>query len=65
MDAFNENQPFDLPGPRVLAEQLLARAWDDDVADGERLLLEQGARMIEHLIVRLAVASERDEARRT
>lgn len=66
MDArHDDDQPFDLPQPRVLAGTLLSRAWDDDCPDRERLLLEQGARVIEHLLARLAVVSERDEARRT
>jgi hypothetical protein len=57
------DQPFDLPAPRVLAERCLSRAWDDDVADPERLLLEQAARVIEHLLARLAVATEHAEAK--
>jgi hypothetical protein len=64
MDATDDDQPFDLPAPRVLANTLLSRAWDDGCPDRERLLLEQAARVIEHLLVRLAIASERDEARR-
>lgn len=64
MDAtHDDDQPFDLPAPRVLAEQLLARAWDDDCPDRERLMLEQGARVIEHLLVRLAMAAEHAEAK--
>lgn len=65
MDATHDDQPFDLPAPRVLADTLMVRAWDDDTPDRERLLLEQAARVIEHLLVRLAMANERDEARRT
>lgn len=66
MDAtHDDDQPFDLPAPRVLAEQLLARAWDDDCPDRERLLLEQGARVIEHLLARLAIVTEHAEARTT
>ena len=65
MDATHDDQPFDLPAPRVLAEACMARAWDDDCGDGERLLLEQAARVIEHLLARLAVATEHAEARRT
>jgi len=64
MDANHDEPPFDLPAPRVLADTLMSRAWDDDVPDRERLLLEQAARMIEHLLVRLAMATERAEARR-
>ena len=43
---------------------LMGRAWDDDTPDRERLLLEQGARVIEHLLARLAIVTEREEARR-
>ena len=54
---------FPLSEPRELAESLMARAWDDDVADGERLLLEQAALVIQKLLVDLASLAERDEAR--
>jgi hypothetical protein len=64
MDATHDDHPFDLPAPRVLAGMLMGRAWDDDTPDRERLLLEQAARVIEHLLVRLAVATEHAEARR-
>lgn len=64
MAATHDDQPFDLPAPRVLAAALMARAWDDDVDDASRLLLEQAARVIEHLLARLAVATEQAEARR-
>jgi hypothetical protein len=65
MDATQDDPPFDLPAPRVLADTLLSRAWDDDAPDRERLLMEQAARVIEHLLARLAVATEHAEARRT
>jgi hypothetical protein len=64
MDASQDDQPFDLPAPRVLADTLLSRAWDDDTPDRERLLLEQAALTITHLLARLAVATEHAEARR-
>lgn len=51
--AHDDDQPFDLPAPRTLAEACLSRAWDDDVDDRDRLLLEQAARVIEHLLARL------------
>jgi len=63
MDATHDETPFDLPAPRVLADTLMARAWDDDTPDRERLLLEQAARVIEHLLARLAIATEHAEAR--
>ena len=64
MDANNDDPPFDLPSPRVLADTLMSRAWDDDTPDRERLLLEQGALTITHLLARLAVVTEHAEARR-
>ena len=65
MDANNDEPLFDLPPPRVLADTLMSRAWDDDTPDRERLLLEQGALTITHLLARLAVEREHAEARRT
>jgi hypothetical protein len=65
MDARQDEPPFDLPSPRLMADTLMARAWDDDTADCERLLLEQGALTITHLLTRLAVATEHAEARTT
>ena len=65
MDATHDEPPFDLPAPRVLADTLMSRAWDDDTPDRERLLLEQAALTITHLLARLAVVTEREEARRT
>lgn len=65
MDATHDDAPFDIPPPREMADTLMARAWDDDTPDRERLLLEQGARVIEHLLARLALATEHEEARRT
>lgn len=64
MDATQDDPPFDLPAPRVLADALLSRAWDDDVADRERLLLEQAALVITRLLVQLAALTEHSEARR-
>ncbi len=66
MDATHDDDPpFDLPAPRMLADTLMARAWDDDTPDGERLLLEQAALMITRLVARLAMAAEHAEARAT
>lgn len=64
MDATHDDAPFDLPPPRVMADTLMARAWDDDTADRERLLLEQSALTITHLIARLTLETEQAEARR-
>lgn len=64
MDA-NSELPLSVPPPRVLAELLMERAWDDCCPDRERLLLEQAAMAIQGLLVELAAVSERDEARRS
>ena len=64
MDANHDDAPFDLPAPRVLADALMSRAWDDDTPDRERLLLEQAALTITALLARLAMATEHAEARR-
>jgi hypothetical protein len=43
----------------TLTRQLLRRAWADDIDDGDRLLLEQAATMIDRLARRcLRVAQE-------
>jgi hypothetical protein len=65
MDATHDDPPFDLPAPRVLADACMARAWDDETPDRERLLLEQAALTITHLLARLAAATEYAEARAT
>lgn len=66
MDATHDDDlPFDLPAPRVLADTLMARAWDDDTPDGERLLLEQAALTITRLLARLAMVAEHAEAKAT
>ena len=65
MDATHDEPPFDLPAPRVLADTLMSRAWDDDTPDRERLLLEQAALTITALLARLAMATEHAEARTT
>jgi len=73
MDATNNNttddadKPYRLPAAVRLATYCEARAWDDEVDDESRLLLEQAADMIRGLMARcvsLAAATERSEARR-
>lgn len=64
MDASHDDAPFALPPPRVVAEAAMSRAWDDDTDDRSRLLLEQAALTITHLLARLALATEQGEARR-
>jgi hypothetical protein len=61
---WSDDGPVDLPAPRQLAERCMARAWADDTDDASRVLLELGARTITHLLARLAMATERAEARR-
>lgn len=68
MDATHDDAPFDLPPPRVLADTLMSRAWDDDTPDRERLLLEQAALTITHLCGRcvdLATVIEHGRPRRS
>ena len=52
MDATRDDLPSNIPAPRVLADTLMARAWDDDTDDDPRLLLEQAALTITHLLNR-------------
>jgi len=43
----------------TLTKRLLRRAWDENITDGDRLLLEQAATMIDRLARRcLRVAQE-------
>ena len=74
MDAFNNDanddadKPYTLPAAVTLASRCESRAWDDEVDDDSRLLLEQAADMIRGLMARcvsLAAASEKREARRS
>lgn len=61
-----DDDEIDLPAPAVLSDSLMARAWDEGICDTDRLLLEQGARVITRLMGRcvlLAQAAERREAR--
>jgi hypothetical protein len=73
MDAFTNDttddadKPYTLPAAVRLATYCEARAWDDEVDDASRLLLEQAADMIRGLMARcvsLAAAAEHREARR-
>jgi hypothetical protein len=62
------DKPYTLPGAVMLANRCESRAWDDDVDDASRLLLEQAADMIRGLMARcvaLAAATEKREARRS
>lgn len=42
----------ELPPPAAVVEMLEARAWDDDVRDDDRLLIERAARTIHALMRR-------------
>ena len=42
----------------TLTRQLLRRAWDDEISDGDRLLLEQAATMIDRLARRCLRVSQ-------
>lgn len=72
MDATNDatdgaDKPYTLPAAVTLAQRCESRAWDDDVDDRSRLLLEQASDCIRSLMARcvgLAAAAEKREARR-
>jgi len=67
MDANDNDKPYTLPSAIKLAQLCETRAWDDDVDDESRLLLEQAGDMIRGLmmrVVRMAAANERAEAQR-
>jgi hypothetical protein len=67
MDANDNDKPYTLPSAIKLAQLCETRAWDDDVDDDSRLLLEQAGDMIRGLmmrVVRMAAANERAEAQR-
>jgi hypothetical protein len=54
--------------PAMVAEQLEARAWDDDVSDRDRQLFERGAvalRQTMRRCVELAAAGEHGEAKQS
>ena len=40
----------ELPPPVALKEQLIDRAWSDQISDRDRLLLEQASRVIGRLV---------------
>jgi hypothetical protein len=53
-----------LPAPLDVVQALMDRAWDDDVRDDDRILLETAARSLEATLercVRLASVVERTE----
>jgi hypothetical protein len=53
-----------LPPPSDVVQALMDRAWDDDVSDDDRILIETAARTIEATLercIRLASVIERTE----
>ena len=53
-----------LPPPSDVVQALMDRAWDDDVSDDDRILIETAARTIEATLercVRLASVIEKTE----
>jgi hypothetical protein len=53
-----------LPAPLDVVQALMNRAWDDDVSDDDRILLETAARSLEATLercVRLASVIEKTE----
>lgn len=65
--AHNDDKPYTLPAPTVVADRAERRAWDDDCDDDSRLVLEMAADTIRALMARcvaVAAAAERVEAGR-
>jgi hypothetical protein len=53
-----------LPAPLDVVQALMNRAWDDDISDDDRILLETAARSLEATLercVRLASVIEKTE----
>jgi hypothetical protein len=53
-----------LPAPLDVVQALMDRAWDDDISDDDRILIETAARSLEATLercVRLASVIERTE----
>jgi hypothetical protein len=53
-----------LPAPLDVVQALMDRAWDDDVSDDDRILIETAARSLEATLercVRLASVIEKTE----
>ena len=53
-----------LPAPLDVVQALMDRAWDDDVSDDDRILMETAARSLQATLercVRLASVVERTE----
>ena len=54
-----------LPAPSDVVQALMDRAWDDDVSDDDRILLETAAKTLEVTLdrcIRLASVIEKTEA---
>jgi len=54
-----------LGAPLDVVQALMDRAWDDDISDDDRQLLELGAKVLEHTLdrcIKLASVIERTEA---
>jgi hypothetical protein len=54
-----------LGAPLDVVQALMDRAWDDDIADDDRQLLETAAKTLEHTLdrcIKLAQVIERTEA---
>lgn len=64
-DDVQDDDAIVLPAPALMAELCLGRAWDEDVDDHSRELLEQAGLTLRQLMARcvaLAQASERRDA---
>jgi hypothetical protein len=62
-DCINDDDAIALPPPAVLAERCLGRAWDDDVDDRSRELLEQAGLVLRQLMARCVAVAQVNERR--
>lgn len=61
----SEDKPYKLPPALTVADMCAMRAWDDNIDDDSRLLLEMAAdtiRMLHKRLMRLAHSNEQAEA---
>ena len=63
MDDINDDDAIELPAPATLAERCLSRAWDDDVDDLSRELLEQAGLTLQQLMARCVAVAQVNERR--
>ena len=62
-DCFDDDGSLLVPAPELLAERCLSRAWDDDVDDRSRELLEQAGLVLRQLMARCVAVAQVNERR--